>query len=68
MSIRSMRIKAGLSQNKLAMASGVAREQINRYENRRNIPDVQSLMRIRDALGCTLDDLVADDDEEDRDA
>lgn len=65
MSIRQERTKAGLTQTSLARVSGVSREQINKYENGKRMPDLATLIRIRDALGCSLDELVK---EENRDA
>lgn len=63
MSLRGERERKGLTQTGLSKISGVAREQINRYENGKRLPDLSCLIRLRDALGCTLDDLVSEDEE-----
>ena len=58
--IKEIRKSKGMTQAALSRVSGVAREQINRYENGKVIPDVFSLVKLRNALGCRLDDLVSD--------
>jgi len=58
--IKEIRKSKGMTQAALSRVSGVAREQINRYENGKVIPDVCSLVKLRNALGCRLDDLVSD--------
>jgi len=60
MSIKDVRESAGITQTRLALISGVAREQINKYERGKIKPDLKTLLMIRDALGCTLDELVAE--------
>ena len=58
--IKEFRQQKGLTQTSLARSSRCSREQINRYENEKAIPDIESLCRIRTALGCSLEDLVID--------
>lgn len=58
--IKEVRKAKGFSQSSLSRVSGVCRESINRYENGHVIPDVSILLKLRKALGCSLDDLVSD--------
>lgn len=64
MSIRAVRKSKGLTQLQLANKSGVSREQINKYERGHRVPELGNLIKIRDALGSTLDELVSEDEEE----
>lgn len=61
MSIRAVRKRVGITQTALSHISGVAREQISKYESGKLNPDVSTLVRLRDAMGCTLDELVESD-------
>lgn len=58
--IKEIRKSKGMTQEALSRVSGVRREQIVRYENGKRVPDLCNLVKIKDALGCSLDDLVSD--------
>jgi transcriptional regulator with XRE-family HTH domain len=56
--IRAARREARLSQEKLAELAGMDRQAINRIEQGHQSPLVDNLIRIADALGVPLADLV----------
>lgn len=58
MDIKKIRLQAGMSQEALALASGVSRISIIRYESGERFPDLETAARIAKALGCKLDDLI----------
>ena len=58
--IAEIRKAKGLTQTALSRLCGVAREQINRYERGKVIPETASLERIAQGLGCEVKDLIAD--------
>lgn len=58
--IKEFRQQKGLTQGALARIANCSREQVNRYEREKAIPDIDTLCRIRKALGCSLEDLVTD--------
>ena len=58
MRIRDKRTEAGLTQRELAEKAGIARELIARAETGTSVPDISTLIKIADALGCQLDELV----------
>lgn len=60
MSIKTIRLKRGMTQDVLAIKSGVHRTCIARYETGKLKPSVASLQRIAAALDCTIDELIAD--------
>lgn len=63
MRIQELRKSAGMTQKDLAVAIGTSVQNISHYETgRRRIP-VSLLMPIKDALGCTWDELFGEEDE-----
>lgn len=58
MDIKKIRLMAGMSQEQLAVAAGVSRISIVRYENGERSPDVDVAIRIANALGVKVDDLI----------
>ena len=58
MDIKKIRLQAGMSQEALALASGVSRISIIRYEAGERFPDLETAARIAKALGCKVDDLI----------
>ena len=50
--------KAGMSQNKLAKESCATPCAISRYVKGERIPRYVTLMKMRDALGCSWEDLL----------
>lgn len=60
MSIKDKRIEAEMSQEELAVASGVSRVAITRYESGERVPNINIAARIARALNCKVDDLLND--------
>lgn len=56
--IRAARRDAGLTQEKLAELAGMDRQSINRIEQGHQAAIIDNLIRIADALGIPLADLV----------
>lgn len=56
--IRSARLHANLTQEKLAELAGMDRQAINRIEQGHASPRLDNLIRIAEALGVPLADLV----------
>ncbi|MEU8756194.1 helix-turn-helix transcriptional regulator [Streptomyces chartreusis] len=56
--IRAARLDANLTQERLAELSGMDRQTINRIEQGHASPLLDNLIRIADALGTPLADLV----------
>jgi transcriptional regulator with XRE-family HTH domain len=60
LAIRLRRHAKGLSQSGLGEAIGVSFQQIQKYERGANRVSFSTMMRICDALGCHVSDLVAE--------
>lgn len=56
--LASLRKDKGITQDALARMIGTARVTICRYEIGTREPDIETLIRIADALGVTVDELV----------
>lgn len=56
--LRAFREWRGLSQNRLAALSGVNRVQIGDIEDRGKSGSVETLRKLANALGVTVDDLI----------
>lgn len=53
--LRTVRHRAGLSQNELARRSDVASTLISAYENGRRVPSGDALLRLLEACGASVD-------------
>jgi transcriptional regulator with XRE-family HTH domain len=53
--LREVRQRAGLSQNELARRSGVAATLISTYENGRRVPSGDTLIKLVEACGGSID-------------
>lgn len=62
--IKTMRKRRLMTADQLAIKSGVSRVSITRYENGQREPKVREAVRIAKALGCTVEQLVADEEGE----
>lgn len=49
-----LRTAAGLSQEALGLAAGIGRSNMSAIENGRTAPNLQSVVKIAAALGCSL--------------
>lgn len=56
--IKSLREAAGLSQNELARRAGVSQSGLSYIESGEKSPSVDTLLRIADALGVTVSELL----------
>ena len=61
--IREVRLAAGLSQESLALESGVSRDQLIQMEHGRRGLLVERLYDLADVLGVPVSDLLADEPE-----
>ena len=57
-SIRERREALGLSQTELAEAVGISAKSLSRYESGEREPRASDLVKIADALGCSVELLV----------
>lgn len=62
--MRQTRQERGLSQSDLARAVGVSRQTINMVESGEYNPTLALCLRICRALGCTLDELFWEDEDD----
>ena len=56
--LRVMRVDRRMNQSDLASSSGIAAPIISRYECGENMPGVENLCALAEALGCTPNDLI----------
>lgn len=56
-SIKSLRAKAGMSQENLAVATGINITTISKYETGEIIPGLDKAFLIAKALNCRIDDI-----------
>lgn len=56
--LKKLRQEAGISQQKLAEVILVSQQSVNKYENKDVEPDVDTLIKIADIFGVSLDYLV----------
>lgn len=59
--IRDWRAKADLSQAQAAEAVGVRQPTLCNWENDKLTPDAGNLVKLAKAMGCTVDELLAED-------
>lgn len=60
--IARLRMERGLTQAQLAERVGVALQQISRWETGGRNPGAKSLVKLAAALGCRIEDLLAQTD------
>src|SRR5690349_2277596 len=58
--VKSLRAGLGLSQDELAQQTGLSLRTIQRIENGETVPRGDSLRRLHQALGVTVEELLAD--------
>lgn len=61
MSLEAIRKKKNLTRRQLAIATGITENSIFRYERKKRIPNVNTAAIIAKALDCTVDDLIRED-------
>lgn len=64
MEIKIRRLRADISQSKLAKQIGVSQSHLCNGENGRLSPSLRLLLSLRRLLGCTIDELLAETDVE----
>lgn len=62
--LREVRQSRGISQQMLSARSQVSRSAIERLETGFSQPSLETAYKIATALGCTLDELVAETEEQ----
>jgi transcriptional regulator with XRE-family HTH domain len=56
--LKELRLRAGLTQEALARAAGVANDAVRKWERGKRTPLLDMAAKLADALGCTLDELA----------
>lgn len=59
--IRDLRERRKMTQEELGKAVSISRENISRYETGQRTPPADKLIKLADALGCSLDELTGRD-------
>ena len=62
--IREARKNAGVTQDELAREVGVTQGAVTQWETGRAAPSLPMFIKVAQALGCSLDDLVDSPDDE----
>lgn len=60
--LKKLRIEKGISQQKLADIIEVSQQSINKYENHKIEPDIQTLIKIADYFETSVDYLIGHSD------
>lgn len=63
MSFFKQRKKAGLSQEQVAEALGIKAASVCQWETGKTLPNAQKLPQIAKLYGCTVDELLAEDED-----
>ena len=58
MGFKSIRVKHGMSQIELAETLGVTQGAVSQWETGQSIPRGATLLRLAEALNCTVDELL----------
>ena len=64
MNLKKIRTEKEISQTELAYAIKTNPNNISRYENGEREPDIKTIIAIAKALECTIDELLAESEEE----
>lgn len=56
--LKDQREQRGLSQSELAKKTGIKQQNISRWENDRNIPNVIDCINLADFYGISIDELI----------
>lgn len=63
--LKKIRVNKGLTQTNLAKSLGVTQQCVELWERNKRSPRAALLPKLAKVLGCTIDELMADGDEED---
>lgn len=66
MNLREIRTKNGMTQEGLAQSCGISRQRITNYEIGIREPNLETLKKIASVLGCSVDELLEESDDEGR--
>ena len=61
--LQTLRVRKGLSQERLAEELGVSRQAVSKWERDETLPETEKVIRISDYFGVTLDHLLKDEPE-----
>lgn len=64
MNLLEKRKEKGMSQEQLASIVGVSRPFISQLENGEHSPSIKTAVALAKALDCTVDELLAEDDDD----
>lgn len=59
--LKSIRKKAGLSQEQLAEKLGVSRQAVTKWETETGIPDIENMMAISALFDISIDELLSNE-------
>lgn len=62
MRLKEIRESRGLTQDQIASRLCVTRQAVSRWENEKTQPDIQTLTILSEVYGCSIDELVRDND------
>lgn len=62
MRLKKIRESRGLTQDQIASRLCVTRQAVSRWENEKTQPDIQTLTILSEVYGCSIDELVRDND------
>lgn len=61
MRIKTLRKAAGLTQTQLATKLGLSQNSLSQWETEVVLPRTRNIPQLAEVLGCTIDELFADD-------
>jgi transcriptional regulator with XRE-family HTH domain len=56
--LKEFRERAGLNQTEVAMKLGFTQSAVNQYENGKRTPNFETLVKLAEIYGCTINDFV----------
>ena len=56
--IKKIRVDKGITQQEMANNLGISRQAISKWENDRNLPDIEMIIKIAQVFNLTLDELI----------
>ncbi|VDG72442.1 transcriptional regulator [Clostridium carnis] len=56
--IKKIRVDKGITQQEMANNLGISRQAISNWENDRNLPDIEMIIKIAQVFNLTLDELI----------
>lgn len=67
MNLKEIRKKKGMSQEDVATAIGMSNQAVHYYENNLREPNLATLKKLTEVLGCTVDELIGEEEGGDAD-